>query len=55
MNTVTTKFEALNDVLNASMSTNFAEVLIVGTKEVAVEKLQKIVSYDEKYSIIKIH
>jgi copper chaperone CopZ len=54
MNTVTAKFEALKDVLNASMSTNFAEVLVVGTKEIPVEELQSIVSYDEKYKINKI-
>lgn len=53
MNTVTSKFEALNDVLNASMSTNFSEVLIVSTNEVPLEELQAIVSYDEKYKIKK--
>lgn len=54
MNTVTTKFEALSDVLNASMSTDFAEVLIVSKKEIPLEELQTIVSYDEKYKIKKI-
>lgn len=54
MNTVTAKFEALNDVLNASMSTNFAEVLVVATEEIPLEELQQIVSYDEKYKINKI-
>ncbi|EIA08480.1 methyltransferase domain-containing protein [Flavobacterium frigoris] len=54
MNTVSAKFEALNDVLNASMNTNFAEVLIVATKEIPLEELQTIVSYDEKYKINKI-
>ena len=54
MNTVTTKFKALNEVLNASMSSNFAEVLIVSKKEIPLEELQAIVSYDEKYKIQKI-
>jgi hypothetical protein len=53
INTVTAKFEALNDVINTSMSTNFAEVLIVSKKEILIEELQKTVSYDEKYRIIK--
>lgn len=54
MNTVTTKFKDLSGVLNVSMSTNFAEVLIVSKKEIPLEELQKIVSYDEKYKIKKI-
>ena len=54
MNAVTTKFKALDGVLNASMSTNFTEVLIVSNKEIPLEELQKIVSYDEKYSILKL-
>jgi SAM-dependent methyltransferase len=53
MNTVVSKFKALNEVLNASMSSNFAEVLIVSKKEIPLEELQAIVSYDEKYSILK--
>jgi SAM-dependent methyltransferase len=53
MNKVTTKFEALNDVINANMSSNFTEVLIVAMKEVPLEKLQDIISYDDKYKIKK--
>ncbi len=53
MTAVTTKFEGLNDVLNTSMSTNFAEVLIVSKNEIHIEELQKAISYDEKYSITK--
>jgi SAM-dependent methyltransferase len=53
INTVTAKFEALNDVINTRMSTNFDEVLIVSKKEILIEELQKTVSYDEKYRIIK--
>ncbi|WP_413997800.1 thiopurine S-methyltransferase [Flavobacterium sp. W1B] len=53
MNTVTQKFAAISEVLNVSMSTNFAEVLIVSNKEIQLQKLQNIVSYDEKYKIKK--
>lgn len=53
MSTVTSQFETLKDVLNASMSTNFAEVLMVSKKEIPLMELQKIISYDEKYTIIK--
>lgn len=54
MTTVTQKFAAINEVLNVSMSTDFAEVLIVSIKEIPLEELQTIVSYDEKYKIKKI-
>jgi SAM-dependent methyltransferase len=53
MSTVISQFETLKDVLNASMSTNFAEVLMVSKKEIPLMELQKIISYDEKYTIIK--
>jgi SAM-dependent methyltransferase len=52
--TVIKKIEVLNDVLNASISTNFTEVLIVSKKENLAEELQKIESENEKYSIVKI-
>ncbi len=35
------------------MNTNFSEVVIASTQEVALQKLQDTVSYDEKYKIIK--
>ena len=54
MDTVTKKFAAINGVFNASMSPSFAEVLIVSKKEIPLEELQTIVSYDEKYKIKKI-
>lgn len=50
-NTVTEKFSALDNVLNVSMSSNFAEVLIVSKVEVALETLQKEIAYDAKYKI----
>jgi hypothetical protein len=53
MNTVSEKFAAISEVLNVSMSTNFAEVLIVSKTEIPLAELQKIVSYDEKYKIKK--
>lgn len=54
MNTVTKKFTEIDGILNVSMSSNFAEVLIVSEKEIAVEELQNAISYDEKYKIKKI-
>lgn len=53
MNTVTTKFKAVSEVLNASMNTNFTEVLLVSKNEIPTKELQNTVSYDEKYKIIK--
>ena len=52
--TVTKKFEVIEGVLNVSVSSNFAEVLIVSKNEIPVETLQNAISYDEKYQIIKI-
>ena len=54
MESVTKKFNAIDDILNVSMSSNFAEVLIVSKNEIAVEELQNAISYDEKYKIKKI-
>ena len=51
MDTVSKKFAEINGVLNVSMSSDFAEVLIVSENEIAVEKLQNTISYDEKYKI----
>lgn len=53
METVSTKFSAINEVLNVSMSTDFSEVLIVSKKEIPLQELQTIVSYDEKYKYSK--
>lgn len=50
-NTVSEKFAAIEGVLNVSMSSNFAEVLIVSQNEVALETLQKEIEYDVKYKI----
>jgi SAM-dependent methyltransferase len=50
-NTVTEKFAAIERVLNVSMSSNFATVLIVSQNEIALETLQKEIAYDAKYKI----
>lgn len=53
MNTVSNKFLEIDGVLNVSMNTNFSEIIIVSKSEISLETLQEIVSYDEKYKIIK--
>jgi SAM-dependent methyltransferase len=50
-NTVSEKFSTLENVLNVSMNTNFAEVLIVSKTEIALKTLQKEIDYDAKYKI----
>jgi methyl halide transferase len=50
-NTVSEKFAAIEGVLNVNMSSNFAEILIVSAKEIALETLQKEINYDSKYKI----
>ena len=55
METVSTKFAALDSVLNVSMNANYSEVLLVSQSEIPQEQLQEIVSYDEKYKIQKIN
>lgn len=54
MNTVSGKFLEIEDVLNISMSSDFSEVIIVSRNEIEVTQLQEIVSYDEKYKIVKV-
>jgi SAM-dependent methyltransferase len=54
MESVTKKFVAIDGILNVSMISNFAEILIVSKNEIAVEELQNVISYDEKYKIKKI-
>jgi SAM-dependent methyltransferase len=50
-NTVSEKFTALEDVFNVSMSSNFAEVLIVSKDEIGLKTLAKEIAYDAKYKI----
>jgi SAM-dependent methyltransferase len=51
MDTVSKKFAEFNGVLNVSMSSNFAEVLIVSENKIPIEKLENAIAYDEKYKI----
>ena len=53
MNTVSNKFLEIDGVLNVSMNSNFSEIIIVSKTEIELKTLQEIVSYDEKYKIIK--
>lgn len=48
------KLLAINGVLNVSISSNFADVLLVSKKEITTETLQEVTAYDEKYAIKKI-
>ena len=54
MKTITEKILAIDSVLNASISSNFAEVLIVSTNEIETKILKDVIAYDEKYTIKKI-
>jgi copper chaperone CopZ len=55
METITKKLAGIDGVLNVSISRNFTEVLIVSKNEIAIEVLQDVISYDEKYKIKKIN
>lgn len=55
METITKKLAGIDGVLNVSISSNFAEVLIVSKNEIVIEVLQDVISYDEKYKIKKIN
>lgn len=53
MDTVSKKFLEIDGVLNVSMNSNFSEIIIVSKTEIDLKILQEIVSYDEKYKIVK--
>jgi methyl halide transferase len=53
MNTVSNKFLEIDGVLNVSMNSNFSELIIVSKTAIELKTLQEIVSYDEKYKILK--
>jgi SAM-dependent methyltransferase len=55
METVSEKLIAIDGILNVSMSSNFAEVLIVSKNEIEIKALQQVISYDDKYKIKKIN
>jgi SAM-dependent methyltransferase len=52
--TVSDLFSNIEGVKNVSMSTDFSEILIVSTNEIPLPLLQSLISYDEKYKIVKI-
>ena len=52
--TITKKITEINGILNVSISSNYREILIVSKKEIALEELQKAISFDKKYTIKKI-
>lgn len=54
MEKVTEKILAIDGVLNASISSNFAEVLIVSTNEIETKVLNDGIAHDEKYTLKKI-
>jgi SAM-dependent methyltransferase len=49
--TVSQRLLEIEGVKNVSMNTDFSELLVVSEVKIAVEKLQEIISYDEKYHI----
>jgi methyl halide transferase len=53
VNTVTQKFATLPNVLNTSMSTNYAQVLIASKEPILLQDLQNEIAYDAKYFIKK--
>lgn len=53
MDTVCSKLSEIDKVLNASMNVDFTEILIVSEIEIDLALLQNLVSYDQKYKILK--
>lgn len=53
INTVSSKLLEIEGVLNVSMSSDFSEVIIVSKNEIEINQLQVVVSYDDKYKIVK--
>lgn len=50
---VTEKLISIEGVIHVSMSTNYTDVLLVSSNEIAIEVLQQNISFDAKYSIKK--
>jgi len=44
----------MQGVANASLSLDFAELLLVSIEAIPLTKLQELISYDEKYKISKV-
>lgn len=54
METITQKLSALKNVFNASISSDFLELLLVSQNEIPVDELQALISDDGKYKIKKL-
>ncbi len=54
MKTVSDKFKEIKGVQNASMSSDFSEIVIVSATEIPLQFLQDAVAYDHKYKISKV-
>ncbi|NRS88486.1 SAM-dependent methyltransferase [Flavobacterium sp. 7E] len=50
-NTVISKFEVLNNVLNVSINTDFTTLLLVSTNEFPLSELQEVLSYNNNLKI----
>jgi hypothetical protein len=51
--TVIQKLLEIEGLKNASLNTDFSELLVVSKVEIAVKKLQEIISDDKKFNIKK--
>lgn len=54
MESLAEKLLAIDGILNVSISSNFADVLLVSKNEITVETLQQVITYDQKYKIKKV-
>ena len=54
MKTVSDKFKEITGVQNASMSSDFSEIIVVSANEIPLQLLQDTVAYDQKYKISKV-
>ena len=54
METITQKLIALKNVFNASISSDFLELLLVSQNEIPVDELQAAILDDGKYKITKV-
>jgi len=52
---ITDKFQAIEGVMNVSISSNFSEVLLVSAHKIPLKKLQSTISYEAKYAISEIN
>jgi SAM-dependent methyltransferase len=48
---ISEKLSVLPNVLNVSISSNYAEILIVSTQHIQIKDLQNTIAFDTKYSI----